>query len=77
MKTLGGGGQLSLFAVGDRVRLITGGPDMAVTAVHDDLVTCMWFETVIGADGMTGWKGANTETFPGAVLEPGAGVAGN
>lgn len=33
------------FSVGDRVRLISGGPDMTIEKIHenDNTVTCIWF----------------------------------
>ena len=38
------------FAIGDVVKLTSGGLRMTVIAAHDDLVTCIWF-TVGGKDG--------------------------
>lgn len=53
--------------VGDIVALVSGGPPMTVVEVHDDRVTCCWFEAL--PDG--GWKGVQRETFPLVVLSDG------
>ena len=33
------------FRIGDTVRLATGGPLMRVQAQHDDMVTCLYFNS--------------------------------
>lgn len=48
-------------AVGDTVRLKSGGPVMTVTQVHADSTFCQWFDQNVGL---------SNQPFPAACLTP-------
>ena len=52
---------MTIFNIGDRTRLKSGGPLMTITEINGNIITCVWFE-----EGDT--KNVNSKEFPSQLL---------